>query len=461
MRYLSKIAVCAFVILMSISLQAFASFFNLWRASVSLRVSGFKLSATPASQSTLRGENATYIITVTSINDFNRQVELTYEAPSGITATLSPAKVNPPSNGSVNSTLTISTSLVAETGNYSLTVTGKSDTLTDSIKVYLMITALGPFYIEIVPTSFNLMPGESIILTATLKDAYGVPIPGEIMGWGFGGDPLLSGTFKPIYLTDSTGRSFARFTAGEVPCETLIKVTAYFTDGSDSIHAISIGKILPNPPLIIPLLIFGILLLLIRALPHKSFRRALITIFIFGYSFFLVYPLGFSSRFSALVLSAKVPLWFLAGLLILCIMAVSLSTLEQSIKCGLSIGICCWIGVTMGLVLPQPEIYMAHSGIEAILYALKITLMEGLIFNGILVAFAFIGRRVKAIIHPSKPTIPSEPQKILSSARISADVFSPAHVKKVKCRKCGHAIPDSDLYCVYCGARNKKRILSF
>jgi len=462
MRKSTKVAIYVVLIILFISADAFAIFYTLWSTPVAVKIKGFKLSAFPSSQTVLRGEKTAYTITITSINGFNQTVELAvYGAPTGITATVNPALVSPPSDGSINSTLTVSVATTAVTGNYSLTVTGKSGTLTYSAGIYLRITAMHPYYIEIYPSSFSLMPGDSITLTATLKDAYGLPLPGKIIGWGVGGDPLLSGTLKSNYLpTDYAGRSFATYTAGEVPCETSVRVDAWFYEtGSEECHVVSIGKVSTNPPLTMPLLIFGVFLLLTRALSHKSFRRTLIMIFVLGFSFTLSYPLGFSSRFSSLVLSAKVPAWFLVGLLFLGIMAISLTMLEQSIKCGLVFGICCWIGIILGLVLPNPESYMAYAGVEAVSYALKITLVEGLTFSGVLATFAYIGRWIKGFKQPPTPPIPTMPsQKIPSSAQVPTYVFKPPYVKKVKCRKCGQVIPDTDLYCVYCGVRNKRRI---
>jgi predicted Ser/Thr protein kinase len=272
-------------------------------------------------------------------------------------------------------------------------------------KIVKLSPAMHPYRIDISPSSFSLMPGDSITLTATLKDANGIPLPGEIISWSISGDPLLSGTLKPSYLlTDYAGRSFATYTAGEVPCEVSVKVGAWFYETeSEESYVSSIGKVSPSSPLTIPLLIFGVFLLLTRAVSYKSFRRTLITIFIFGFSFVLSYPLGFSYSFSSLVLSAKVPAWFLSGFLFLIVMTVLLSISEQSIKCGLTFGICCWIGIILGLVLPRPESYMAHAGIEAILIALRSTVIEGLTFGGIVATFAYVGRRIWA---PKPPLLP-------------------------------------------------------
>jgi len=429
MRQSTEIAIYVVLILLFISADAFAIFYTFWSTPVTVKVRGFRLSAFPSSQTVLRGERATYTVTITSINGFNQDVELTVSgAPTDVIVTLNPGYATPPSDGSTNSSLTVSVATTAMTGNYFLTVIGKSGTLTYSVGVYLIITAMHPYQIEIYPASFSLMPGESITLTATLKDAYGIPLAGKIIGWSVGGDPLLSGKLKPNYLpTDYAGRSFATYTAGEIPCETSVKVAAWFSETeSEEYHAVTIGKVSPNPPLTIPLLIFGVFLLLTRAVPHKSFRRTLMIVFIFGFSFILSYPLGFSYSFSSFVLSAKVPTWFLAGFLFLVITTVSLSMLEQSVKWGLVFGICYWVGMIVGLVLPQPENYMAYAGIDAIQMALRSTAVEGLIFSGILATIARLSHwtRIRKLPLPiSAPTAttgpPTPPSPSISPKEIS------------------------------------------
>jgi outer membrane protein assembly factor BamB len=312
--------------------------------------------------------------------------------PLEITATINPDRITPSPDGSAASTLTVSVNATAPLGRYTLLVVGTSGTLTHNVAITLEIVATR-LYIN--PSEFSLMPGESITLIATLTDWHREPVPGKTISWDISRDPPLNGILKTNNsLTDYAGRAFAIYTAGDVPCETFVIVSA-------EVHELQLeswgsvqGKILPSPPLIIPLLIFGVFLLLTRTSPHKNLRRALITILILGFSFVLSYPLGFSSHFSSLVLSAKVPAWFLAGLLFLSIVAIAFSILEQSSKYGLIFGICCSMGIILGLLLPNPESSMAYASIDAILIALSPTIVEGLIFSGILAVFARIGPRI-------------------------------------------------------------------
>jgi parallel beta-helix repeat protein len=359
-------------------------------------VPGFLITASPTSLTIQRGNSDTSAITVTSTDGFNQPVQLTMlQVPIGATATLNLDRITPPPDGSATSTLTVSVNATAPLGTYTFLIVGTNGTLSHNVTITLEILAVPPYHININPSEFSLMPGESITLIATLTDSLGGPIPNKTINWDISGDPLLSGTLKiNNSLTDYAGQAFAIYTAGDVPCETLVIVSSEVYELQLESWGSVQGKILPSPPLIIPLLMFGVFLLLTRTLPHRNLRRALITILILGFSFVLSYPLGFSSHFSSLVLSAKVPAWFLAGLLFLSIVAIAFSILEQSSKYGLIFGICCSIGIILGLLLPNPESSMAYESIDAILIALSPTIVEGLIFSGTLAVFARIGPRI-------------------------------------------------------------------
>jgi len=149
MRRSSKITICVVLILLSVSVNAFAIFPTLWSAPVTVRVGppepDFELSAFPLSQTVSQGGTATYTITVKSINGFSQSIQLIVSgAPSQVIATLNPEEITPPPDGSTNSTLTVSVSTTATPGSYTLTVTGTSGTLTHSVDVSLEIMTLPP-----------------------------------------------------------------------------------------------------------------------------------------------------------------------------------------------------------------------------------------------------------------------------------------------------------------------------
>jgi len=133
----------------------------------------FSITASPASLAIQQGSSDTSVITITSINGFNQPVQLTVSgAPSGVTATLNPEQVTPPSDGSTTSTLTVSVTITATPGSYTLTVTGTNGTLTHNINIPLEITAPPP----------NQPPDPPTFLLQYELDGPEIPVGGTISG---------------------------------------------------------------------------------------------------------------------------------------------------------------------------------------------------------------------------------------------------------------------------------------
>jgi N-acetylmuramoyl-L-alanine amidase len=94
----------------------------------------FSLSATPATQSVVRGRAATYTVTVSPENGFTGSVSLSATGvPSGAAAMFSP---NP---ATTSSGLTVQTSRSTPPGGYTLTVTGANGSLSRSTTVGLRV----------------------------------------------------------------------------------------------------------------------------------------------------------------------------------------------------------------------------------------------------------------------------------------------------------------------------------
>jgi len=96
----------------------------------------FQISANPTAQSILPGQSTSYSVNVGALNGFASVVSLGITgAPSGVTASLTPSSVT----GSGTATLQITAATNAPLGNYTLTVTGTSGSITHSANVSLSI----------------------------------------------------------------------------------------------------------------------------------------------------------------------------------------------------------------------------------------------------------------------------------------------------------------------------------
>ncbi|GLZ81998.1 hypothetical protein Afil01_68050 [Actinorhabdospora filicis] len=104
----------------------------------------FGVAASPSAVSVAKGSSGSSTVSVSSSGGFSSAVALTASgAPSGVTASLSPASVTPPANGSGTSTLSLSVSASAATGTYPVTVTGTSNGVTRTATVNLTVTGTG------------------------------------------------------------------------------------------------------------------------------------------------------------------------------------------------------------------------------------------------------------------------------------------------------------------------------
>jgi len=102
----------------------------------------FTIGASPSSLTVTQGGNGTSTITITSLNGFNSATTLSASGlPSGVTAAFSTNPVTPPANGSATSTLTLTASAGATTGNATVTVTGTSGALTHSATIALTVNS--------------------------------------------------------------------------------------------------------------------------------------------------------------------------------------------------------------------------------------------------------------------------------------------------------------------------------
>ncbi len=105
----------------------------------------FSISCSPSSLTTTQGgAAATSTCTVTSTNGFNSAVSLSCTGtPTGSSCSFSPASVTPPPNGTVNSTLSVTSTATAATGAFSFQVQGVSGSLTRTFGMGLTVNPAG------------------------------------------------------------------------------------------------------------------------------------------------------------------------------------------------------------------------------------------------------------------------------------------------------------------------------
>ena len=128
----------------------------------------FGISVSPATQTVTTGNNASYQVSVSSINGYSQQVNLSFSGlPSGATGTLMPGSVFPGDNG--NGTFNIQTARGIAPGSYVFTITGMSGSLTHSAQATLVVQAPLDFSGTVTPDSAILSVGQSAQFTVKVN----------------------------------------------------------------------------------------------------------------------------------------------------------------------------------------------------------------------------------------------------------------------------------------------------
>lgn len=124
-------------------------------ATVTLVVSDFSVSATPASLTVAQGNSGSYTVSVAAISGYTGTVNLTLSGqPVGATPTFTPVSII----GSGSSTLAISVAGTVPAGSYPLIITASDGTTTHSVSVTLVVVALD-FTLSATPASQTVTAG--------------------------------------------------------------------------------------------------------------------------------------------------------------------------------------------------------------------------------------------------------------------------------------------------------------
>jgi uncharacterized repeat protein (TIGR03803 family) len=129
----------------------------------------FSLSVTSASVTVDQGGDATYDLTIGSVDGFSGEVALNVSGlPSGATASFNASSVSAP--GSAN--LTITTASTIAPGSYTLTITGTSGSLIEQATATLVVAAPN-FSISASPSLQSIKAGSSTTYVATVTPSGG------------------------------------------------------------------------------------------------------------------------------------------------------------------------------------------------------------------------------------------------------------------------------------------------
>ena len=172
----------------------------------------FSISATPSTQSVVQGGNVPYQVTVGALNGFSDTVNFSISGlPSGATASFVPTSVN----GSGSSTLTVTTAASTPVGNYTLSITGATATLSHSISVTLSVSSSADFSISATPASQSVVQGGNVPYQVTVSALNGFS---DTVNFSVSGLPSgATASFVPTSVSGSGSSTLTITTAASTP----------------------------------------------------------------------------------------------------------------------------------------------------------------------------------------------------------------------------------------------------
>ena len=184
-------------------------------ANVTLVVSNFVISASPASQTVLQGNSTSYTVSLTTATGYAGTVSFSVSGlPASTTSVFSPTSLT----ASGTTTLTISTSgtsPLTPPGTYPLTISASDGVSTQTTQVALVVTPIADFGISVSPTSQTVNQGQNIGYGVTVSAVNGftglvnLSITGVPQGASF--------TFNPSSLQGSGLSSLAIVPGANTP----------------------------------------------------------------------------------------------------------------------------------------------------------------------------------------------------------------------------------------------------
>ena len=180
---------------------------------VVVAVPNFSLSATPSSQNIVIGGDTSYTVMASSLDGFSGTVSLSVSGlPTGAGGSFSPASI---SGGSGSSTLNITTGTNTPDGDYPLTITGVSGTLTNTTSVTL---SFNDFSISASPSSQSVAVGGSTNYTVNVGNING--FGGTVTFVASGLPTGASASFNPASVSMLGSSTMTLATAANTPAGT-------------------------------------------------------------------------------------------------------------------------------------------------------------------------------------------------------------------------------------------------
>jgi hypothetical protein len=189
----------------------------------------FKGIVSPFSSTLVPGGSASLVATVQPLNGFTGDVVVSVsDLPNGISVTYNPTVIH---GGSGSSTITLSAAATLALGNYTVTLSGNSGTLTHTTSVPLVVNdSVGDWTGYAVQQALDRAPGASAGYTLVATPLNG--FTGDIAFTVSGLPPGATASFNPATITGGSGSTILTVnTSGTTPQPAVYNITVTGTNG--------------------------------------------------------------------------------------------------------------------------------------------------------------------------------------------------------------------------------------
>ena len=197
-----------------------------WNSGSSSPAVNFAMTQSASSGSAVTGKTATFTVGVTESGSAKNSVSLTVKAPTGITASVSPASITP----GTAATVTLSVGSTATAGAQTVTVTGSNSSGTQSVSYSLTVTQPPTLTLSSAPASASVVQGATtaVSLAATTGGGFTGNITWSVSGLPSGVTAAWSANPQTPTSANSTNTQTLKLTASSTAgvASTAITVTA-------------------------------------------------------------------------------------------------------------------------------------------------------------------------------------------------------------------------------------------